>query len=201
MHSFSNNPPSKLVLASSSQYRQALLQRLQLPFSTAIPNLDEAAQSNEQPRALAQRLSEEKAKAVTSDNNADYLYIGSDQVASCKGVQLGKPLSKQRAVSQLSFCAGEWVTFYTGLALWRPTHNGLSCDIIETWVRLRALDRATIERYVERDQPLDCAGSFKWESLGISLFEELSGEDPTALEGLPLITLSRRLREQGYQLP
>ncbi len=201
MHSFSNNPPLKLVLASSSHYRQALLQRLQLPFSTAIPNIDETAQSNEQPRALAQRLSEGKAKAVSAGDDADGLYIGSDQVASCKGAQLGKPMSTQRAASQLRFCAGEWVTFYTGLALWRPAHNLLSCDIIETRVRLRALDSGTIERYIERDQPLDCAGSFKWESLGISLFEELRGEDPTALEGLPLITLARRLREHGYQLP
>lgn len=201
MHSFSNNPPSKLVLASGSHYRQALLQRLQLPFSTAIPDIDETAKTNEQPRALALRLSEEKAKAVTCSDNNDCLYIGSDQVASCKGAQLGKPMSHQRAAAQLSFCAGEWVTFYTGLTLWRPADNLLSCDIVETRVRLRALDRATIERYISIDHPLDCAGSFKWESLGISLFEELSGEDPTALEGLPLITLCRRLREHGYQLP
>lgn len=201
MHSFSNTRPSKLVLASGSSYRQALLKRLKLPFETAVPNIDETALASEQPESLARRLSELKAHAVSLDNHSDHLYIGSDQVASCCGERLGKPMSMDKAVAQLTFCAGKLVTFHTGLALWRPAYGELTCDIVETQVRMRQLDQQAIERYVAFDMPLDCAGSFKWESLGISLFHELIGRDPTALEGLPLMTLCHRLRQHGYSLP
>ncbi len=201
MHNFLHTPPSKLVLASGSHYRRALLRRLQLPFDVINVNIDESAGTDESPASLAQRLSQQKAQAAPYDGSLDTLFIGSDQVASCEGEKLGKPMSVEGAVRQLAFCAGHLVTFYTGLALWRPAHSLLSCDTITTQVRLRPLDQEAIERYVEQDQPLDCAGSFKWESLGISLFEKLIGDDPTALEGLPLITLCRRLREHGYQIP
>lgn len=201
MHSFCSNPPKKLVLASGSAYRKALLKRLKLPFSVAVPNVDETPMAIEQPVALARRLSEIKARAVVEATDVDTLYIGSDQVAFCKDRLLGKPGSHNNAIEQLMFCAGERVTFYTGLALWRPQLTVSSCDVVETQVTLRALDRKAVDRYVKLEEPLDCAGSFRWEALGISLFDELSGSDPTALEGLPLITLCHRLREHGYDLP
>lgn len=193
--------PVKLVLASSSPYRKRLLSRLQLAFECRSPSINEAPITGEEPPAMAMRLSSAKAKAVSLEGDGDALYIGSDQVAFCSGRLLGKPGSDHKAREQLAFCSGKPVTFITGLAIWRPSKDELRQSAVTTTVTLRPLSADAIARYIELDSPLDCAGSFKWESLGISLFESLVSEDPTALEGLPLLRLCQRLRAHGYALP
>ncbi len=198
-----NNDPSQipqLVLASGSLYRQRLLERLGIPFVTRPSGVDETPFENEPPEQLATRLALEKAKAAAT-GDVDELLIGSDQVAYCDGTVLGKPESHERAVAQLALCSGKSVSFYTGLSLVRPHTSWEWVRCVPFSVTLRQLTREEIEAYVRRDQPLDCAGSFKWESLGISLFQEMRGPDPTALEGLPLIALCEALRRQGYALP
>ncbi len=194
-------PPSRLILASGSRYRAQLLARLGIPFEALPTNVDETPQLQETGPELASRLAESKATYSKDDLLGDPLIIGSDQVAVCDGQLLGKPGTSDKAEAQLRHCAGKRVQFFTGLALWRPLQNGLQATVVTTEVAMRALTRAEISRYVAREQPLDCAGSFKWESLGISLFTEISGADPTALEGLPLIALSEMLRSEGYQVP
>lgn len=184
-----------LILASSSPYRRSLLERLRLPFDVQAPDADETALLAETSAELARRLALAKATAVAS-SNPDAVVIGSDQVPSLDGVSLGKPGSPKAAFEQLSACSGHRVDFYTGLAVIAPGRDALvTCET--TSVYFRELTAAEIRRYLELDEPFDCAGSFKWESLGIALFERLEGEDPTALEGLPLIALCRMLREVG----
>ncbi len=191
----------QLVLASASPYRARLLQRLGLPFEVAPANIDESTQPGESAMALALRLAEHKALSLSRHPASDPLIIGSDQVAACDNRLLGKPGTKERAIEQLTFCSGKHIVFFTGLALCRPDQQHLESCVVPIEVSLRRLTDAEIERYVEREQPLDCAGSFKWESLGITLFRAINGDDVTALEGLPLIELSRRLRHFGFQLP
>ncbi len=187
-----------IVLASTSRYRARLLTRLRLPFSTIAPEVDEAALPGETGPQLAERLAILKAKAAGADAAT---YIGSDQVAVCDGVILGKPGTKARACAQLAQCSGKTTTFYTGVAVWQPHTGRLLCETLPYQVLMRQLSPQEIADYVDLDEPLDCAGSFKWESLGITLFDSMHGEDPTALEGLPLITLGRMLRACGYTLP
>lgn len=192
--------PRQLILASGSSYRRRLLERLEIPFVTASPDVDETPRQGESATALALRLAALKARALHWDQR-DTLFIGSDQVACCDGNLLGKPGTTAEAVRQLRACSGKRVDFKTGLALWRPAENW-DWAVLETYsVTLRTLSEREIHRYVARDEPLDCAGSFKWEALGIALFEEMSGRDPTALEGLPLIALCNGLRAVGYDLP
>lgn len=194
--------PEKLLLASSSRYRKRLLERLNLPFESYDPAVDETPLEREPAAALATRLAIAKAQAVDhASYPGDILIIGSDQVASCAGLLLNKPGTTARAIQQLQHCSGQTVTFYTGLALWRPDTGQLSQDVVTTEVLFRHLSREEVEAYVAADLPLDCAGSFKWEALGISLFSALRSDDPSSLEGLPLITLCARLRAHGYRLP
>ncbi len=193
--------PKNLVLASSSPYRKQLFSRLRLPFESRTPAVPELPRRGESRSALAYRLSVEKAQAVAKASDPDTLYIGSDQVATCARQLLGKPGTLDKAQAQLQLCSGQQVTFYTGFALWRPTSHFLHGQVVTTTVTLRRLSDSAIARYLQSDSPFDCAGSFKWESLGISLFESLASEDPTALEGLPLIGLCTALRAQGYALP
>ncbi|EGW53406.1 Maf family protein [Candidatus Endoriftia persephone] len=185
-----------LVLASTSPFRKELLSRLGLPFTTASPEVDESPLDGEAPDALVQRLALKKAQAVAGQfPNA--LIIGSDQVATIDERILGKPGDHERAVEQLSAAAGRRVTFYTGLCLLNST-SGDSQLICEPFhVHFRPLDAVAIDDYLKREQPYNCAGSFKSEGLGITLFEKLEGSDPNALIGLPLIRLVGMLEEEG----
>lgn len=185
----------KLILASSSPYRQALLHRLRIPFVSESPSVDESPLPGETPTALSLRLSLEKATAVAA-RHPRACVIGSDQVASLDGNLLSKPHTEKGALAQLKASSGRRVTFDTGVCLLAPGTEP-QVDCVSTQVYFRSLSQTQLARYVELDQPLDCAGSFKWESLGIALFERLSGDDPTALEGLPLITLCAMLRRVG----
>ena len=188
-----------LILASSSQYRRQLLQRLQIPFSCESPNIDESPQLDESPEQLVGRLAMAKAQAV-SQHNTEALVIGSDQVASLDQRIIGKPGNKLAATEQLLACSGLAVQFYTGLAV-RCENTGFQRLHVELFtVYFRALSKSSIERYLELEQPYDCAGSFKCEGLGIALFSKVQGDDPTSLEGLPLIALSGILPAAGINI-
>lgn len=186
----------ELVLASSSRYRAELLARLGLPFRTHPPEVDEGRRSNEDPDALVRRLARDKALAAAAQYPRA-LIIGSDQVAVCSGEVLGKPGSAERAVAQLARLSGQTVTFLTALCLHDAAAASAELAVVPTAVLFRALSAAEIEHYVARERPLDCAGAFKSEGLGIALFERLEGTDPSALIGLPLIELCRMLRRAG----
>lgn len=190
----------RILLASSSPYRRMLLTRLHLTFICEPPGVDELPQPQEKPEALVRRLAHAKAQAVAA-RHQDSLVIGSDQVAALDGAILGKPGNHTRAVAQLSALSGRTLNFYTGLCV-MAEHAGLHQEHIDTTrVRFRTLASAEIERYLEAEQPYDCAGSFKSEGLGVSLFEAIESEDPSALVGLPLIALCRFLRIAGVDVP
>jgi septum formation protein len=185
-------PP--IILASTSRYRRELLARLQLPFTTRSPETIEDAVDGEAPEAMAARLALAKAKSIAA---ADAIVIGSDQVASLNGRLLRKPGSAETAVAQLRAAQGRSVLFHTGVAV-VATRTGTTLQHVDrTEVVFRRLDDAALERYVELESPLDCAGSFKSEGLGVALFERISSEDPTALIGLPLIFVADALRKLG----
>ncbi|SHE65464.1 Maf-like protein [Microbulbifer donghaiensis] len=185
-----------LILASSSPYRRNLLQQLRIPFDSAAPHIKEEALPGEQPRALARRLAQEKALALAADF-PDALIIGSDQVAECEGRALGKPGSRERAITQLESCNGKRVHFHTGISV-LDTASGHQRTEVETFtVYFRNLTEDQIRRYVELEAPYDCAGSFKVEGLGIALFEKMEGSDMNSLVGLPLIRLVDLLQEFG----
>jgi septum formation protein len=187
-----------LILASTSRYRAELLARLGIPFSCAPPDVDESPLADELPRALAQRLAEAKAQVVAAQF-PDCWVIGSDQVAEVDGRALGKPGTQTAALAQLAAMSGKSINFHTAICLTNGPQRLHALDL--TTVQFRALKEAEIERYVAAEQPLDCAGSFKCEGLGITLFDAIHNQDPTALIGLPLIQLARLLRKAGYQLP
>jgi len=189
-----------LVLASTSRYRRELLARLTPAFRTLAPDVDETRRSDELPAALAERLALAKALAVGA-NCPNALVIGSDQVAELDGRALGKPGSVEAACAQLAASSGRRVTFHTALCLLDTRSGRSSMAVDATHVVFRRLDAAEIARYVDAERPLDCAGSFKAEGLGISLFERIESCDPTALIGLPLITLAHFLRSAGIRLP
>lgn len=189
-----------LVLASTSIYRRILLDRFGLPFTVAGPDVDESPRPGEPPQALAERLALAKAEAVLAGVGDDTWVIGSDQIAELDGRPLGKPGNHGAAVAQLRSMSSREVRFLTALCLAGPNGRRLQALDITT-VRFRALRIDEIERYVDREQPLDCAGSFKSEGLGIALFDAIENRDPTALIGLPLIAAARLLREAGFQLP
>ena len=193
------NTPMPLILASTSRYRRELLERLRLPFHIARPDVDEAPLPGEAPPALAQRLAWAKAKAVT-DQHPDAWIIGSDQVAALDMQPLGKPGTRENALAQLGAMSGREIAFHTAVCLLRGDEPALE-SMDTTRVRFRDLRLDEIERYVDAEQPFDCAGSFKSEGLGIALFEHIESKDPTALVGLPLIALSRMLRDAGFELP
>jgi len=189
----------RLILASTSRYRRELLGRLQLPFEAVAPGVDETPTPGEPPAGLARRLAVAKAAAVAGRHPGAWA-IGSDQVAELDGVALGKPGSRDDAVAQLTAMSGRAVVFRTALALARDGEPPLQEEDITT-VHFRQLGLAEIARYVELETPLDCAGSFKAEGLGITLFEAIDSRDPTALIGLPLIATARLLRQAGFALP
>ncbi|MBN5144645.1 septum formation inhibitor Maf [Stenotrophomonas maltophilia] len=187
-----------LILASTSRYRRELLQRLGLPFDCTRPDVDETPLDGEAPLALATRLAAAKAAEVAA-RHPDAWVIGSDQVADLNGQPLGKPGTVEAACAQLKAMSGHTVRFHTAISLTRNRESFTAIDLTE--VRFRALDEDEIARYVAAEQPLDCAGSFKCEGLGISLFEAIDNRDPTALVGLPLIALCGLLRKAGYAVP
>lgn len=189
-----------LVLASSSPYRRELLSRLRLPFSWSAPSIDETPHPGESADTLVRRLAAEKAGALTQEH-PHHLIIGSDQVAVLNGQILGKPHDLPRARAQLQSASGNNVTFLTGLALLNTSSGMLQIDCIPFTVHFRPLDAARIERYLAAEQTLDCAGSFKSEGLGVSLFRSTEGEDATSLIGLPLIRLVDMLLAEGVQIP
>lgn len=196
--------PSNLVLASTSQIRRELLARLGIDFVVIPADLDETPYPSETPKALVKRLSRAKAEAVRSKAPEAFV-LGSDQVAVCAGHIASKPGNRTTAIKDLQRYSGNTVSFYTGLALYCPqTPNSeprtlWHCD--HTRVVFRALSTLEIERYIDRDQPFHCAGAFKMEALGVSLFERIDNQDPTALLGLPLIALCSMLRQAGFKLP
>ena len=175
-----------LILASSSPFRQSLLQKFNLPFSTFSPDIDETAIPNELPEQLVKRLSERKARAAC-DHFVKGLAIGSDQVAVFDGQILGKPHNKENAIKQLSLFSGQTVTFLTGLCVYDIASDKAKTLIEPFEVVFRTLTIEQIEAYCDAEQPYNCAGSFKSEGLGICLFEKLNGDDPNSLIGLPLI--------------
>jgi len=194
--------PPKLVLASTSPYRRELLGRLQIPFEAASPETDETALANESPVATAERLAEAKARAVAG-RFPDALIIGSDQVAYVAGgsQRFGKPGTKDNAIVQLRSMSGKAVVFHTGLCLLNSATGRTHIRGIPTEVRFRELSDAEIQRYVAKEDALNCAGSARSEGLGIALLEYLRGDDPNALVGLPLIALADMLRAEGVELP
>ncbi len=185
-----------LILASTSPFRRELLARLGLPFAVRSPEVDETRQPGEEAPALVARLAEWKAQAVARQEPAA-LVIGSDQVAVLAGEIVGKPGDHERAVAQLRRASGQTVTFYTGLCLLDSASNQRQVTVEVFQVAFRQLTAEMIEGYLRREQPYQCAGSFKSEGLGIALFERLEGDDPTSLIGLPLIRLTRMLEAAG----
>ncbi|MBN0978346.1 septum formation inhibitor Maf [Pseudomonas hygromyciniae] len=189
-----------LLLASSSVYRRELLNRLQLPFICSSPDIDESHRANESAAELVKRLAEEKARAL-ADSHPRHLIIGSDQVAALDGRIIGKPHTFEIAREQLLAASGRQVSFLTGLALLNSDTGQCQVDCIPFTVTMRQLDIARIERYLRAEQPYDCAGSFKAEGLGVSLFQSTEGPDATSLIGLPLIRLVDMLLAEGVQIP
>lgn len=189
----------QLVLASTSPYRRTLLETLGLSFETAAPDADETPLENESPTALVARLSEAKARAI-APQFTDALIIGSDQVAVLDQQILGKPGNHENAVQQLRAARGQRVKFLTGLCLLNTQTQHCRVEVVPFSVLFRTLSDAQIEHYLLRDKPYNCAGSFKSEGLGISLFEKMEGDDPNALIGLPLIALITMLADEGVDI-
>lgn len=191
-------PP--LVLGSTSPFRRELLQRLGLAFETASPDVDEDRLPDESAEALVQRLAQAKARAVAAAH-PNALIIGSDQVAVLDEEILGKPGTRDRAIAQLQAASGRTVRFLTGLCLLNSATGAAQVEVVPYTVHFRELDSERIRRYVDLEQPLSCAGSFKSEGLGVALFASMDGSDPSALIGLPLITLVTMLAREGVILP
>jgi septum formation protein len=188
-----------LVLASTSIYRSQLLSTLQIPFQTAAPNVDETPLQGEDSRQTSIRLSQLKAQAV-AQSFPNALIIGSDQIALLDGVQLGKPLTHENAVRQLRAMQGKTVVFHTALTLLNSADGTMQTELSETHVSFRHLSDDEIERYLNKEQPYNCAGSAKAEGLGIALISRIEGDDPNALIGLPLINLVTMLKKQNVRV-
>jgi len=190
-----------LVLASTSRYRAELLSRLGVPFSAAAPSCDEESGKQRQldPRALALLLAEEKARSVAQQHPAAFV-LGGDQLVALDGVILGKPHTREGAIAQLQRLRGRSHQLLTASCLVTPDGR-LRTHVDKHTLSMRALSDAALGRYVDADQPLDCAGSYKIEARGIALFERIQGEDFTAITGLPLITVTRWLVESGFAVP
>lgn len=193
------NQPS-LILASSSPYRRELLDRLEIPFTCESPDIDETVKINETAQDLVVRLATEKAAKI-ADNNPASIIIGSDQVATLHDEILAKPENHEQAVLQLRKMSDQSVVFSTGLCVMNSSLNTVQSDRVTITVKFRKLGDDEIERYLRKEQPYHCAGSFKSEGLGITLLEYLRGDDPSALIGLPLIRLCQMLRAEGLVIP
>lgn len=190
----------QLVLGSTSPFRKALLAKLGIPFICDAPLTDESRRPGESPDQLVLRLAEAKAGEVAA-RHPGALIIGSDQVACVDGEVIGKPRNRENAIAQLSAASGKAVTFHTGLCLYNTLSRRLHLEVEPFSVHFRRLSAAQIERYVDHEKPFNCAGSFKSEGFGITLFSALEGRDPNALVGLPLILLVEMLAKEGITLP
>jgi len=188
----------RVILASGSPYRADQLRRLGVEFETRVSNIDETRNDGESPAELVRRLAHAKASAVAAAE-PDAVVIGGDQVAALGDRVLGKPGDRPGAIAQLQEMSGRKVVYLSGLALIGPDVKRI--DIVPTTLRFRSLRRAEIERYVDQDQPFDCAGAMRSESRGITLLRALTSEDPSALIGLPLIRLAEWLRDVGFEVP
>ncbi|HKM14697.1 MAG TPA: nucleoside triphosphate pyrophosphatase [Marinospirillum sp.] len=189
----------QILLASSSSYRKALLERLHLAFQCASPEIDETPKPNETAEHLVKRLAFEKARKIAS-LYPNALIIGSDQAAVLDGAIIGKPHTVENAVKQLQQANGKTLQLMTGLCLYNSHTEKYQLDMVPFAVNMRCLSDEALRRYVALDKPLDCAGSFKWEQLGIALFSSMQGDDVTALQGLPLIRLIDMLQEEGVMV-
>ncbi|MFM0060660.1 Maf-like protein [Paraburkholderia phytofirmans] len=198
----SPNRPPRLILASSSPYRRELLERLRVPFDVVVPAIDETPLAGETPEATALRLAQAKARAVAGGLVAGEaaLVIGSDQVATYDGLQIGKPGTHEKALAQLRAMRGREVLFHSALCLFDSRSGNVQAVDVITRVHFRDLPDATLEAYLLTETPYDVAGSAKSEGLGIALLEAIHSDDPTALVGLPLIALSRMLLAVGYPI-
>jgi septum formation protein len=192
-------PKPQLILASSSIYRRELLERLQLPFSVETPDVDESPLQGEKPEETALRLAQAKARKIGS-HYPDALVIGCDQVATLDGLQLGKPLTHDNAVKQLTLMRGRTVFFHSALCLFNAASGNMQAEDVVYEVRFRQFTDAQIENYLRLEQPYHCAGSAKSEGLGIALMEYMRGDDPNALIGLPLISLIGMLQNEGVSV-
>ncbi|MGF6975078.1 septum formation protein [Paraburkholderia sp. JPY465] len=194
--------PPRLILASSSQYRRELLERLRVPFDIIVPAIDETPLAGETPETTALRLAESKARAVARGlaTTEPALVIGSDQVATYDGLQIGKPSTHDRALAQLQAMRGREVLFHSALCLFDSATNSAQTVDVITRVRFRDLPDAALDAYLRAETPYDVAGSAKSEGLGIALLEAIHSDDPTALVGLPLIALSHMLLAANYPL-
>ncbi len=190
----------KLVLASSSPYRRELLTRLQIPFEAISPVVDETPLAHEAPQDNALRLAQMKARAV-AEKFPDALIIGSDQVALLGTQQLGKPHTFENAKKQLVAASGQTLVFHTALCLYNTRTKNMQARVVPITIKFRTLSEDLIKRYLEKEQPYNCAGSAKFEGLGIALIERFEGEDPNALIGLPLIALVDMLHNEGIGVP
>ncbi len=188
----------QLVLASTSPFRKQLLEKLSVPFTCFAPDCDETPLDNEKPLDLVMRLAAEKATSCATEKAS--LVIGSDQVCVINDEIVGKPLNRENAIKQLMAQSGKTITFYTGLAVHNTVTGQTEIGYDTFEVIFRDLTREQIERYVDREQPFYCAGSFKSEGLGICLFKKLIGKDPNTLVGLPLIDLIDMLQVQGLEV-
>lgn len=193
-------PTREIILASSSAYRKSLIARLGLECTSIAPEIDESPLRGEAPVATATRLAQAKARKVASMRSLA-LIIGSDQVALLDDRILGKPGSHEAASNQLRAMSGKTAVFHTAVCLYDAASDEMKCASVPTTVRMRELSDDAIERYLRQDQPYDCAGSAKIEALGIALVEKVESDDPTALIGLPLITLVTMLKRAGITLP
>lgn len=193
------NGARTLVLASTSRYRKALLERLGIPFEIAAPDIDEAPLAGESPAATACRLAEAKARAVAS-RYTKALIIGSDQVADAGGTAISKPGDHSGAVAQLEALSGRTIVFHTAIALVDAASRRCKLRLVDVRSTFRTLSPTAIEQYLRREQPYDCAGAVKSEALGIALFDRIESDDPTALIGLPLIALIDLLHEEGVDV-
>jgi len=191
--------PLPLVLGSTSPFRCEILKKLGIPFEVAAPDIDESAHDNESPQDLVKRLAEEKAKAVATQF-PQHLIIGSDQLAVVDNRILGKPGNHENAIKQLQQASGNTVHFYTGLCLLNSESGNIQSEIVPFDVVFRKLTHNEIENYLNKEKPYNCAGSFKSEGLGITLFERLQGDDPNTLIGLPLIRLVQLLKNEGIHV-
>ena len=188
-----------IILASSSEYRRQLLQKLLIPFNSISPKIDETALDGEKPHQTALRLAQEKAKKIGAEYS-HALVIGCDQVATLDGEQLGKPGNHQNATKQLQTMRGREVTFHSALCLYNAATGNMQAEVVPYLVRFRQLTDEQIESYLNKEQPYQCAGSAKSEGLGIALMERMIGEDPNALIGLPLIKLITMLQNEGVSV-
>ncbi len=194
-----SGPPPRLILASGSRHRRALLERLGLPFEVVPAEIDEAPLADERPADTATRLAEAKARTVARMHR-DALVIGSDQVAEIGGQPIGKPRDRADAMAQLQRMRGRTVVFHTAVALVNASTDVCRAALVDVASTFRALDDAALAAYLDREQPFDCAGSVKSEALGIVLFTRIANDDPTALIGLPLIRLADLLEAEGVRM-